>query len=101
MIVLMIKNGAKGISVFMFIFRLEKNIIARLTIAPIQNESVSMARVCIGPSIQPIPKISFASPRPIHLPRDTSHKRANGKAKSGPDTSAKSDGITNKVPTPV
>lgn len=45
--VLTIRNGAKGISVFIFIFPilllnkyLDENITVRLTIAPIQNDKI-------------------------------------------------------------
>lgn len=101
MTVLTIKNGANGISVFIVILCEEKNMITKLTTAPIQNESVSIASPASGPSIHPRPRISFASPRPMSLPRDTSHSNANGNAKSGPDTSANSDGTIKNDPNPL
>ena len=79
-----IKNGANGTSVFIFIFFEESNSKETLTIAPIQNDNVTAVSAVESPSIQPIPSTSFASPRPIHAPRDTNHKRANGEARIGP-----------------
>ena len=83
--VLMIKNGAKGISLFILVFFLENKIIKRPAIDPIQKDKVSAAIPFVRPSIHPIPKASLASPNPIHRPRDTSQSKAKGIERSGPE----------------
>ena len=95
----MIKNGAKGISVFIPILMIllfdtffEKKIKNNPKIAPIQNEIMIAERATEGGNIQPIPRISFASPKPIHLPLETSQSKAKGKAKIGPDKILSRDG---------
>jgi len=82
----------------MVIFWREINIIERLTTAPIQNANIIEANPKEAPSIQPIPSISFASPKPIHWPLDTNQRKANGRASTGPATMKERDGSVNKLP---
>ena len=99
--VLIIKNGAKGISVLAPTFLCESNIINIPTTAPIQNDSIMAASPFVSPSIHPIPSTSFASPNPIHLPRDSNQRRAKGSASRGPETISRYDAFTKKEPIPV
>ena len=65
-----------------------------LHIAPSQNANITADIPEINPSIAPIPNTSLASPKPIHLPEDTSHIRAKGTNKTkGADISNKSIGV--------
>lgn len=98
---LIIKKGANGICVFIFIFFFENSIKPNTTSEPIQKESIVAQRPRAGPSIQPMPSISLASPSPIQRPRDPSHNRANGKANNGPINTCMREGVTNNDPTPV
>ena len=52
--------------------------------APIQKAKARAVKPYDRPSIQPIPRMSFESPRPIHSPWETNQSRANGRAKIGP-----------------
>lgn len=94
-----IKNGANGICVIIFIFLCEKSIIVKLATDPIQNDNMTDASAARGPSIQPMPSMSLASPRPIARPRESIQIRANGRANSGPETMLIRDGVTNNGPT--
>lgn len=88
---LIIKKGAKGISVFMLIFPacadrfFDKNINRRLTIVPIQNDNMTAKSPADKPSIHPIPSINLPSPRPINFPFEKNQRRTKGKASNGPD----------------
>jgi len=82
---LIIRNGANGISVFIFIFPLERNIIITLTIVPSQNDNIIEKRPADIPSIQPIPRTNFPSPSPISRPLEKNQRRTNGKANRGPE----------------
>ena len=100
-----IKNGAKGISVFILILPsapfncfFERNITLKLTIDPIQNARIIAERPKYIPSIHPRPSISFASPSPIHLPPETSHRIANGNANNGPAMRYENVGNINNAP---
>ncbi len=79
-----IRNGAKGISVLNPTFFLLNIIIARPTIAPIQNARITANTPPDNPSIQPIPIINFTSPNPINLPLENSQIKTNGNAIIGP-----------------
>ena len=94
-------KGANGISVFMPIFFLEKNMSNKLVIEPIQKDSVKIAKVSSGGKIQARARINFASPSPIHLPFPTSQIRANGRANSGPDINRIRVGVVKKEEPPV
>jgi len=52
--------------------------------APVQKEKRSAKIPLNNPNNQPIPKLSLASPRPIQLPRDTSHINAKNPKKIKP-----------------
>ena len=95
------RKGANGISVFKPIFFFEKNIISKLTIDPIQKDRVRAVSPSDIPSIQPIPKISLASPSPIHLPFDMNQIKAKGIQKSGPANICSRVAFTKSGPTPV
>jgi hypothetical protein len=55
------------------------------TIAPIQNASITADNPAPKPKTQPIPKVNFASPSPIHLPFENNQIKKNGLASNGPD----------------
>ena len=86
------KNGANGISLFIPWF-LEKAISARPIIAPDQKEITNPESAAESPNNQPRLIAIFASPRPIHFPFETNHKKANGKAMIGPDKNSRIDGM--------
>ncbi len=100
---LIIKNGAKGISVFIpsffpFIKRIEifdKNIKIRLTIVPIQKDNIIENIPCDKPSAHPIPKTSLPSPRPMRRPFEKYHINTNGIASIGPARKAQIFGNAN------
>lgn len=79
-----IRNGAKGTSDPMPIFSngLAEILPLRMSaiphIAPIQKAKITAETPDTKPSNAPIPKTNLASPKPIHFPFETSHKRANG-----------------------
>src|SRR5574343_1372717 len=79
-----IKYGPNGISYFDFIFLNTIYIHIRLNNAPIQNARTIADRPAFNPRTQPIPRTSFASPNPIHLPLDRWNMRAKGNARIGP-----------------
>ena len=54
------------------------------TMAPRMKEKKTAATPRIGPKSQPIPSANFTSPKPIHLPYDTSHNKKSGNAAQGP-----------------
>ena len=85
------KNGANGISLFMP-WRLEKASSMRPMMAPAQNAKTAPESIREIPKSQPKPKESLASPNPIHVPFDMSHKMANGNAMTRPERSSSSDG---------
>ena len=78
------RYGPNGISIRGLNFFLSE--ISHITekAAAIQNAKTRALIPADTPSSQPIPSVSFASPRPIHFPFDTNHSNANGNAKSGP-----------------
>jgi len=82
--VLIIKNGAKGISVCIFIFLFDKDNNNRLIIVPIQNDRITAKNPADNPRNQPIPRINLPSPSPIKWPFEKYQIRAKGKAKAGP-----------------
>jgi len=99
-----IRKGAKGISVFILIFSilnpyllLGKNIIIKLIIAPIQKDNTRAVKAASGLRSQPIPKINFESPNPIHFPFEINQMKAKGKASIGPDNTDESDGKVNTM----
>jgi hypothetical protein len=105
--VLIIRNGAKGISVFILIFPalplgrfLEKNINKTLISVPIQNDNIIAQRPDAKPSIHPIPRINFPSPKPISRPFEKSQSKINGKASIGPESKPQKVGRVNNKPTP-
>jgi hypothetical protein len=79
-----IRNGANGISVFMPIFFLDKNMMSRLTTVPIQNDNITEANPAIKPNSHPIPRINLPSPKPISRPFEKSQSKAKGRAIIGP-----------------
>jgi hypothetical protein len=87
-----IRNGAKGISLlivkFLFINDNDCNLDNKIKnipkTDPIQNERIIAESPSTRPKNHPIPKANLASPKPIHLPSETSHKTANGVASIGP-----------------
>jgi hypothetical protein len=94
------RNGPKGISLFIVMclgyeFN-EKNIIsATPTIAPIQKDNNTALPPRDNPRNHPIPRASFPSPKPIHLPPDTNHKIKNGKNSISPERNDTNVGIKN------
>src|SRR6185312_13233778 len=60
------------------------------TIAPRTNAETTAAKPYKGPRSQPIPSASFASPSPIHVPRETNQSAAKGSAKNGPASTVQS-----------
>lgn len=93
-----IKNGAKGISVLIFIFFLDKNKTNNPTIDPIQNAKIIAKIPCDIPSIHPRPKTNLPSPRPIKRPFEKNQRITNGIAKSGPANNVVKVGSTKKEP---
>src|SRR3990167_6470934 len=79
-----IRNGAKGISLFIVRdWRLKYNK-TNPTIAPLQKaRSIALTLAC-APRSQPKPKTSLASPKPIHLPPDTNQSKAKKPKSAGP-----------------
>lgn len=81
---LTIKNGAKGISVFIFILFFDMKINNNPTIVPSQKDITKENNPADKPRSQPIPKINLPSPRPINRPFEKYHKRAKGIESIGP-----------------
>ena len=81
-----IKNGPKGISLFIVTFScpadnrviLPNKIIPRPKSAPIQKARTIAIYALLIPKNQPIPSASFASPNPIHVPCEKYQRAANG-----------------------
>src|SRR3989344_2897175 len=86
------KKGANGISLFIPYFFV-KTIRRNPIIAPDQKATTAPESNLDNPSNQPNPKANFASPRPIQVPLETSHKKAKGRASNTPDKNSKTDGI--------
>ena len=84
----------------MFILFRDNPIKIRLMTVPTQNDKVKAQRVEDGPNIQPIPRINLESPSPINLPREKSHKRANGNANKGPEIRLQNVGKIKMLPKP-
>ena len=61
--------------------------------APDQKATTAPESKLENPINQPNPRASFASPKPIQVPLEISHKRAKGKANNMPDKNSKIDGI--------
>src|SRR3989344_6318990 len=60
--------------------------------AQIINASMIATNPYRGPRSHPMPSASFASPSPIHLPRDTSHIKNSGSAATvGPKKKTRKD----------
>lgn len=95
------KKGAKGTSVFMPIFFLEKNTNSKLTIEPIQKDRMRIAKDWRGGKIQARARINFASPSPIHLPLPMSQIKAKGSANNGPAINLIIVGVVNIDEPPV
>ncbi len=107
-----IRKGAKGISVlrpilgnrmkianfFATILMCFAKIRETETIAPIQKASTVAGNHSDQPRNQPSPSISLASPKPIHLPRDKSQNKKNGKATVNPDKRFKRKLLPAKFP---
>src|SRR3989344_2800982 len=93
-----IRNGAKGISLFMLKYFRKKTKRKREMSPPIQKESRTAAYPEARPSRKPAPSMSLASPKPIHLPRETSQIRAKGAATRGPAKKDIKEGMTKKSP---
>lgn len=93
-----IKNGAKGISVLIFIFFLDKDKTSNPTIDPIKNAKKIAKIPCAIPSIHPRPKTNLPSPRPIKRPFEKNQRNINGRAKSGPANNETRVGNTKKEP---
>lgn len=98
--VLIIKNGANGISVFMVIFFLEINNRIKLTIVPIQKDRKRAQIPENIPSNHPMPTMSLPSPSPINRPFENNQIKTNGKARTGPEIKLISVGQENKCGTP-
>ena len=64
--------------------------------APDQKATTTPESKLENPSNQPNPKASLASPRPIQVPLEISHKNAKGSAKNTPDKNSKIVGICGK-----
>jgi len=97
----MIRNGAKGISVFMLILRfelLEMNIRERLTIVPIQKATMTAKIPDQRPRRKPTPSNNLPSPKPIKRPLEKNQRSTNGKAMTGPASRLESVGIMKKDP---
>ena len=77
-----IRKGAKGI--WLFILALDRAIRNSPTIAPNQKEKKKSVIEEAIPKINPIPRASFTSPKPIALPLEKYQIRKKGNAKSGP-----------------
>ena len=71
------------------------------TTAAIQKAKIKAFIPADMPSSQPRPRTSLASPKPIHLPLDTTQSRANGNARMGPANSIESDGICHHAEPPM
>ena len=52
--------------------------------APNQTAKITAVEPCTKPRNQPIPRANLTSPKPNHLPFEMNHKKAKGKAISGP-----------------
>ncbi len=96
----MIKNGAKGISDFIFIFFFDQYIKIKLTIVPIQKDKIITQRPADKPKSQPIPKINLPSPKPIYLPFEKYQSKTKGKDKIGPANKFCQEGTINILPIP-
>ena len=55
------------------------------TTAPMMNAKNTANSQYRGPSRKPIPSASFASPNPIHVPRETTQSANSGDAATGPE----------------
>lgn len=88
----MIKNGANGISVFIFIFFLDKKIKNKPIIVPSQNEITKENKPADNPSSHPNPRINLPSPNPINRPLEKYQSATNGIASTGPASKSVSDG---------
>jgi len=77
--VLKIKKGANGISLFILYF-LENKIRKIPNKAPVQKEITTPEIALLRPTSQPNPKTNLASPRPIQAPLDINHSKAKGRA---------------------
>ena len=86
------KKGANGISLFIPYF-FEKTMRKNPIKAPDQKATTAPESNLDNPSNQPNPKANFASPRPIQVPLETSHKKAKGRANNTPHKNSKTDGI--------
>jgi hypothetical protein len=98
--ILIIKNGAKGISVFILIFFFEISIKSKLMIVPIQNDIITTQRPEAIPNIHPIPNISLPSPKPISFPLESNQRRTNGIDNIGPAKKVERVGSENNGPIP-
>ena len=91
------RNGPNGISLFIVMprgtkdNRRGKNAAMRSVMsrkiamrAPIQNASITAATPWEIPRSQPMPRESFASPKPIQRPWEKNQRSANGRARRGP-----------------
>lgn len=78
-----IRNGAKGISLLIVYLPFCINNINNPSIAPNQK-AIIRAVTTAEPSNNPMPKPNLASPKPIHRPEDTSHRRAKKAKVRGP-----------------
>lgn len=90
-------NGANGISLlivrlFLDKFNFSRAKIDKLTAAPIQNDKTIAKIPPEKPKSQPTPRASLASPKPIHFPEETSHKKAKKENRIGPDNKSKRAG---------
>ena len=94
------RNGPNGISLFIvsrFSLKFnEKNIISAIpATAPTQKDKMTALAPRDNPKNQPIPRASFPSPNPIHLPPEKNHNRKNGEKSIGPDRNGRKVGIEN------
>ena len=61
--------------------------------APDQKAITKAERALAKPKSHPMPRASFASPNPIHLPLEINQKKAKGNAINKPDRNSEIVGI--------
>lgn len=85
------KKGPKGSSLFReYLLEIIKSATPKR--APPQKAIRRAERAMGNPKSQPRPRMSLASPRPIHLPRDMSQSKAKGAASIMPERISRTPG---------
>lgn len=99
-------NGAKGISLLIVSFLLDKFNFSNTSNPILNNAPIQKANIIekIPPDIprsQPIPRESFASPNPIHLPEETSQRPPKKANKTIPANKVRNPGIIKELIKPI